>query len=200
MSKLPLEFYQEEDVVLLSQHLLGKYLFTCIDNQLTGGIIVETEAYKGPEDEASHAYGMRRTKRTEIMYWDGGHAYVYLCYGIYPLLNVITNKEGIPHAILVRAIEPVEGIETMLIRRKKTKLDYQLTAGPGLLSQALGITLQDNGVLLNGSRIWIEDRGVKIKAKEILATPRVGVSYAREDALLPWRFRIKNNRWTSRAK
>jgi DNA-3-methyladenine glycosylase len=200
MSIIPLSFYQQENVLKLSQDLLGKYLFTHIDNYLTGGIIVETEAYRAPEDRASHAYGMRRTKRNAIMYQAGGYSYVYLCYGIHTLFNIITNLADIPHAILIRAIEPKVGIETMLQRRLKTKLDYSLTAGPGALTRALGITLAHNGLPLTGSTIWVEDQGVMIKSEEILASPRVGVAYAGQDALLPWRFRIKNNAWTSPAK
>lgn len=200
MPKLPLSFYQQSDVLALSQHLLGKFLFSHIDNQLTGGMIVETEAYRGPEDRASHAYLNRRTKRTEVMYKEGGHGYVYMCYGIHFLFNVITNVQDIPHAILIRALEPSEGIETMLQRRQKTHLDYTLTAGPGSVTQALGITLTHNGIDLTGSTLWIEDCGMILKEEDIVASPRVGVAYAREDALLPWRFRIKNNPWTSRAK
>lgn len=198
MPRLPLSFYQQSDVLQLSQQLLGKFLLTNINKQLTGGMIVETEAYRGPEDRASHAYGMRRTKRTEVMYWEGGHAYVYLCYGIHTLFNVITNRQDIPHAILIRALEPTDGIETMLKRRHKVKADRTLTSGPGALTQALGITLAQNGALLTGSTVWIEDRGITIPVNEIITSPRVGIAYAREDALLPWRFRIKHNQWAGR--
>ncbi len=192
-AKLNLSFYQQDDVVAISQQLLGKYLFTYFDHVLTGGMIIETEAYRAPEDQASHAYGLRRTKRTEVMYQAGGVCYVYLCYGIHSLFNVITNQEGIPHAILIRAIQPLVGIETMLNRRNKQKVDKTLIQGPGALSQALGITLNANGLSLLGSQIWIEDRGVQINENEIVTSPRVGVDYAGEDALLPWRFRIKNS-------
>lgn len=191
MPKLPLTFYQQDDVLDISRKLLGKYLFSCFDNKLTGGMIIETEAYRGPEDRASHAYGMRKTKRTEVMYQTGGICYVYLCYGIHSLFNVITNQEGIPHAILIRAIQPLVGIETMLQRRHKQKIDCNLTSGPGTLTQALGINVMHNGLPLNGSRIWIEDKGIQIQKSEIEELPRVGVDYAGEDALLPWRFRLK---------
>lgn len=197
MSKLPLSFYQQENVLELSQQLLGKYLFTCMDHQVTGGMIVETEAYRGPEDRASHAYNRRRTKRNEMMYQAGGCSYVYLCYGLYPLFNVVTNQADVPHAILIRALEPVVGIDIMLKRRHKHKVDRSLTAGPGVLTQALGITTAHNGLLLTGSTIWLEDKGIQIEPENILSTPRIGVAYAQEDALLPWRFRIKNNAWTS---
>jgi DNA-3-methyladenine glycosylase len=137
MTKLPLSFYQQDDVLEVSRKLLGKYLFTHFDNVLTGGMIIETEAYRAPEDRASHAYGMRRTKRNEVMYQAGGVCYVYLCYGIHALFNVITNQEGIPHAILIRAIKPLVGIETMLKRRHKQKIDCNLTGGPGTLTDFL---------------------------------------------------------------
>lgn len=198
MSKLPLGFYQREDVLLLSKELLGKYLFTNMDNVLTGGIIVETEAYAGPIDRASHAYGNRRTERTEVMFQAGGVSYVYLCYGIHRLFNVITNVAGIPHAVLIRAIQPVSGIEKMLERRNKHRLDRDVAGGPGSLTKALGITTDHNGISLEGTTIWIEDHGGS--CPEIIASPRVGVDYAGEDAKLPWRFRLANNEWTSKAK
>ena len=194
---LSLEYYKKSDVLYLSQDLLGKYLFTHFEDQLTGGIIVETEAYRGPEDHASHAYGNRRTKRNEVMYHSGGICYVYLCYGIHSLFNIVTNGENIPHAILIRAIEPTVGVEHMLTRRGKNILNYSLTAGPGALTVALGISTKHNGLSLAGPEIWIEDRGLKISSDKITASPRVGVDYAGEDAKLPWRFRIKNNKWTS---
>lgn len=197
---LPLSFYQQDDVLTISQQLLGKFLYTRIGNILTGGMIVETEAYRGPEDKASHAYGLRRTNRNTTMYHLGGCAYVYICYGLYPLLNIVTNQVEIPHAILIRALEPIEGIETMLLRRNKQKLDYSLTAGPGTLSIALGVTKHLNGCLLNGPEIWIEDRKVEIRQDQITASPRVGIDYAGEDAKLPWRYRISNHPYTSRAK
>lgn len=198
--QLPLKYYRQEDVVLLSRDLLGKVLITNFDHQLTGGIIVETEAYRGPEDLASHSFGNRRTKRTEVMYHDGGICYVYRCYGIHALFNIVTNVAEAPHAILIRAIEPLYGIETMLKRRKKLKVDRTLTSGPGTLTEALGIDTKHNGLSLISSSIWIEDHGIEIKAEDIIASPRVGVDYAGDDAKLPWRFRIKNCKWTSRAK
>ena len=194
---LPLSFYQQDDVLAISRQLLGKYLFTFFDHQLTGGMIVETEAYRAPEDRASHAYGMRRTKRNATMYEAGGVCYMYLCYGLHTLFNVVTNQHGIPHAILIRALEPVNGIDVMLKRRNKTKVDRTLTGGPGSLSQALGLSVKHKGLSLMGPEIWIEDRGIKVPETEILSSPRIGIDYAGEDAFLPWRFRIKNNQWTS---
>ena len=188
MSKLPKSFYLREDVIQIAQDLLGKYLFTNVDNQLTGGMIIEVEAYQAPEDKASHAHDNRRTKRTETMFAEGGIAYVYLCYGIHSLFNVITNQADIPHAILIRAIQPLEGIEIMLERRKKKKLDKTLTSGPGSLSQALGINCSHDATDLAGNLIWIEDRNVKVKPNQILATPRIGIDYAEEYVSKPWRF------------
>ena len=200
MNKLPLSFYQQDDVVVLSQQLIGMKIYTYIDELLTGGIIVETEAYRGPEDKASHAYGLRRTKRNEMMYQPGGISYIYICYGIHPLLNIVTNNEGVPHAILLRAIEPTDGIETMLRRRNKSKLDKSLTAGPGSLAVALGLSLHFNGCSLLGPQLWIEKGENAILPEAIVASPRVGIDYAEEDAALPWRFRLQNNPWTSSPK
>jgi DNA-3-methyladenine glycosylase len=185
---LPLSFYRKEDVVDISRKLLGKYLFTFMEGQLTGGMITETEAYRGPEDRASHAFGMRRTKRNEMMYAKGGVCYIYLCYGLHSLFNIVTNQEEIPHAVLIRAIKPEMGIETMLKRRHKSKIDKTLTNGPGSLSQALGLSLNHNGCSLKGPCIWVEDQG--IKPAKITASPRIGIDYAGDDALLPWRFTV----------
>lgn len=197
---LPEEFYLREDVVTIAKDLLGKLIETRIDGVLTSGIIVETEAYAGVKDKASHAFGDRRTKRTEVMYSKGGTAYVYLCYGIHHLFNVVTNVKDIPHAVLVRAVEPVDGIETMLRRRGKEKLQPQLTAGPGAMSQALGITTNYTGVSLLNSEILIKDIGKAIPAKNIVSGTRVGVAYAGEDAYAPYRFSIKTNKYVSKGK
>lgn len=197
---IPLSFYQKEDVIQIGKELLGKKLITVDSkNQLTSGIIVETESYKGAEDRACHAYQNRRTPRTEPMFHNGGISYVYLCYGIHYLFNVVTHKIDTPHAVLIRAIEPVDGIDWMLQRRNKKRVDRSLTAGPGALTQALGIDLSFNKKSLLSSEIWIEE-GTFIREENIIATPRVGVSYAKEDALLPYRFRILKNSWTSLAK
>jgi len=198
--KLGKAFYTREDAITISKELLGKFLVTCIDGRLTSGMIVETEAYLGAEDKASHAYGNRRTKRTEPFYKEGGIAYVYLCYGIHYLFNIITNKAEIPHAVLIRAVEPSDGIDIMLERRKKAKLTPELTAGPGALSVALGISARHNETDLLENEIWVEDRGVVVNENEIIASPRVGVAYAKEYALKPWRFRVKDNPYTSKAR
>jgi len=198
--KLASDFYLRDNVVEISKQLLGKILFSNIGNKICAGMIVETEAYAGVTDRASHAYGCRNTERTKIMFAKGGTAYVYLCYGIHHLFNVVTNNEGVPHAVLVRAIEPFEGIETMLKRRNKNKLDIKLTSGPGKLSEALGIKYTHNGLSLYENKIWIEDVGIKIEPKQIISAKRIGVDYAKEDALLPYRFFIKENKWVSKLK
>ena len=186
--KLTNDFYQRTDVVQIARELLGKELITNIDGELTSGIITETEAYNGIVDRASHAYGGKFTPRTQIMYAAGGVSYVYLCYGIHHLFNVVTNIEGVPHAVLIRNIKPLKGLETILQRRNKTKANKTLSTGPGTLSQALGIKTIHNGLLLQENTIWIEDVGLKIDPENIKSTPRIGVDYAGEDALLPYRF------------
>lgn len=192
MSKqLPKSFYADKDVVKLAKKLLGKRLCTIIDGKYTSGIITETEAYAGVTDKASHAYGGRNTERTRIMFEEPGTAYVYLCYGIHHLFNIVTNKKGIPHAILIRAIQPEEGIEIMMERRKKQKVDKTFSGGPGTVSQTLGIHTKHSGINLLGNEIWVEETGIKIPEKEIVAGPRIGVDYAGEDAKLPYRFYVK---------
>jgi len=199
MSKLNRDFYQREDVLSISRELLGKILCTNFDGKFTNGMIVETEAYAGETDHASHAYGGRRTNRTETMYSPGGTAYVYLCYGIHHLFNVVTNAEDNPHAILIRAIEPIKGIESMLQRRNMVKICSNLTAGPGIMSQALGISIYNSGISLLEKQIWIEDNDDPFDNFKIISSPRVGCSYAGTDANNPWRFRIEGNPWVSPA-
>lgn len=189
--KLGKDFYLQEDVVSVTKQLLGKRLCTRIDGALTSAIITEAEAYAGVTDRASHAYGGRFTERTKVMYMEGGLAYVYLCYGIHHLFNVVTNREGVPHAVLIRAAYPEKGLEWMLFRRNKKTADKTLSAGPGTVSQALGIHTSHTGTDLLGKTIWIEDAGITIKAKDIIAGPRVGVDYAGKDALLPYRFIVR---------
>jgi len=198
MSKLPLSFYQKDDVNLIARQLLGKYLYTNIDGVCTAGVIVETEAYKGVIDKASHAYGGRFTDRTKVMYENGGVAYVYLCYGIHYLFNVVTAAEGTPHAVLIRGVEPVAGLDVMQERRKMAVLKSSITAGPGALSMALGITKKLNGADLLGDQLWIEDKGLSFPDGDIVAVPRVGVDYAADHALLPWRYYVKGNKYVSK--
>jgi DNA-3-methyladenine glycosylase len=199
---LPLPFFTRPDPVQVAKDLLGKYLVTRFDGQVSAGKIVETEAYRAPDDRASHAFGNRRTARTEVMFAEGGHAYVYLCYGIHHLFNVVTGPAGMAHAVLVRAVEPIDNVELMLARRVMVKLQPRLTAGPGALTQALGILIAHSGQSLldpNG-QLWLEDRGELVLEENIIASPRVGVAYAKECAAWPWRFRIKGSAWTSPAK
>lgn len=188
--KLRESFYVRNDVVQISRELLGKVLVTRLGNKITSGIITETEAYQGVTDKASHAYNNRRTARTEIMYGKGGTAYVYLCYGIHSLFNVVTNKENIPHAVLIRAIQPDKGLKLMLDRRGVKTAGKKTFNGPGTVSQALGIHYSNTGESLSGNKIWIEDAGLKINSSQIKITPRIGVDYAGKDALLPYRFFI----------
>ena len=187
--KLAGDFYLRDDVVAISRDLLGKMLCTRIGGSLTGAMITETEAYAGVCDQASHAYSGRRTNRTKPMFEEGGIAYIYLCYGIHHLFNVVTNKAGTPHAVLIRAGEPWSGTTLMLQRRDKLTADKSLLAGPGSLSRALGITTGDTGASLLDGRIWIEDQGIDIDADSVTVGPRVGVDYAGDDAFRPYRFR-----------
>jgi DNA-3-methyladenine glycosylase len=200
MKKLDAHFYNRPDVLKIARELLGKLIITTFDGQLTVGRIVETEAYAGEIDRASHAWNGRRTNRTEIMYGIGGTAYVYLCYGIHQMFNVVTNQQGIPHAILVRAVEPVTGIDIMLERTGKPKLDYTLTKGPGNVAKALGLFTRHTGCSLLEEEVSIADDGFKIKRSDILATPRIGVDYAGADAALPYRFIVKDNPYVSGKK
>ncbi|MGB0177597.1 MAG: DNA-3-methyladenine glycosylase [Owenweeksia sp.] len=188
MTKLPLIYYCQEDVVFLAKDLIGKKLCTRIDGEYTAGIITETEAYRGWGDRACHAHAGKRTQRTEIMYKPGGVAYVYLCYGIHNLFNIITNKEDSADAVLIRAIQPVEGIEIMLKRRNKAKVTPQLTSGPGSMSQALGLSRIHYGESLDGETVWLENPPPDQVPKKITETTRIGIDYAGDDALLPWRF------------
>jgi DNA-3-methyladenine glycosylase len=197
MKKLPMSFYKRNDVLQISKELLGKILVTNWRGHLTSGRIVECEAYMGTIDRASHAYGGRRTDRNEIMYGKAGTAYVYLCYGIHHLFNVVTNEKEIPHAILIRALEPIEGIKKMLKRRDKEKLDNTLTKGPGSLSEALGIKVANNGTSLRGKHLFIADDGFVYDKKMIGASPRIGVEYSGEAAKYPFRFYVKGNPFVS---
>ncbi|MBE5319338.1 DNA-3-methyladenine glycosylase [Pedobacter sp. MR2016-19] len=196
--KLKPEYYLNEDVVGLAKDLLGKVLYTKIGDEITAGIIVETEAYFGIKDKASHAYGGRRTNRTETMYGSGGIAYVYLCYGMHHLFNVVTSVENDPHAVLIRGIEPLVGIEIIEERRNMPHTKGAISAGPGSAAKALGIDKTFNAKNLSGDDIWIEDHGVKYNEEDIAATPRVGIAYAKEHALLPWRFFVKGNKYVSK--
>ena len=196
--KLQFSYYLNQDVLFLAKDLLGKVLFTQIDGEITAGVIVETEAYFGIQDKASHAYGGRRTDRTETLYNQGGISYVYLCYGIHNLFNIVSSVEGEPHAVLIRAIEPLIGKDIIELRRKMPITKAAVSSGPGSAAKALGIDRSFNGKDLAGEEIWIEDHGIRHTDDQIVAVPRVGVAYAQEDALLPWRFCIKDNKYVSK--
>jgi DNA-3-methyladenine glycosylase len=197
MKKLPLDFYRRENVLQVAEELLGKLLITNKEGIVTSGRIVECEAYAGSPDKASHAFGGRRTNRNEVMYADGGLAYVYLCYGIHHLFNVVTHYKETPHAVLIRSLEPVKGIKDMLIRTGKKQADNSLTRGPGNVSKALGIHTRDSGTALTGKTIYLADDGFSFSPNEIFTSPRIGVDYAGRDALLPYRFYIKGNPYVS---
>jgi DNA-3-methyladenine glycosylase len=196
--KLSREFYTRANVLTVARQLLGQVLVVpAQDGTRVSGIIVETEAYRGPRDRASHAYGGRRTNRTETMYQIGGTAYVYFVYGMYCQFNVVTNVNEIPHAVLVRAVEPVEGIGLMRKRRPGPS-DHHLTNGPGKLCIALGIDRTLDQADLLGERVWIEAGDSRIPPFGIASGPRIGVDYAEEWAEKPWRFWIRNNPFVSR--
>jgi DNA-3-methyladenine glycosylase len=195
--KLPESFYERKNVVKIARELLGKGLYTQIDGIITSGMIVETEAYSWTE-KGCHAFSKRMTGRNEIMFGRGGYSYVYLCYGMHNLFNVVTNEADIPEAVLIRAIQPLEGIGEMKLRRGVLKNPFHLTSGPGKLTKALGIDRKFNGKYLLNSDVWIEDLGVTLKNKDIIASERIGIDYAGEDARLPWRFTIKDNKWVSK--
>jgi DNA-3-methyladenine glycosylase len=195
--KLDRDFYQRDNVVEISRELLGKVLVTRIGGILTSGIIVETEAYSWKE-RGCHAYGAKLTPRTSVLFKAGGHAYIYLCYGMHHLFNVVTNREGVAEAVLVRALEPLDGVPAMMARRGARVKPHHLTSGPGKLTRSLGIDRTLNGKLLSDNEIWIEE-GTRVPASQVEVSRRIGIDYAGEDALLPWRFTIKGNPWVSKA-
>ena len=194
--KLEPSFYHRKKVTTIARDLLGKALITRVKGQVSSGIIVETEAYSWKE-RGCHAYNGRKTLRNEVMFDAGGKVYVYLCYGIHHLFNVVTNREGIAEAVLVRAVEPLEGIEFMIKRRRDVPV-HQLTSGPGKLTRALGIDRSWNGKVLWNDDVWIEDIGRKVSGKQLEVSKRIGIDYAGEDANLLWRFSIRDNKWVSR--
>ncbi|MBD0372578.1 MAG: DNA-3-methyladenine glycosylase [Pyrinomonadaceae bacterium] len=199
--KLAREFYTRSDTLRVARELLGKRLVvpSLTDGVRVSGIIVETEAYMGPEDKGAHSYNNRRTPRTEVMFSAGGVAYVYFIYGMYYQFNVVVNKRDVPHAVLVRAAEPEEGLEVMRERRPG-KRDTEIASGPGKLTIAFGLDRSYNGADLTGERVWIEDVGRRLRASEIAYGPRIGIDYAEEFVDRPWRFWIKDNPHASRKR
>lgn len=197
MKTLPLSFYQRTDVVQVAKDLLGKILVTRIADEVTSGRIVDTEAYVAFTDKASHAYKGRRTQRNEHMYAAAGTSYVYICYGMHQMFNVVTNEKNIPDAVLIRALEPLNGIDVMLRRTGKKQLDNTLTRGPGNLCRAMGITKIHSGLLLHKSELFLAQDDVALPASLIGTSKRIGIDGAGEDALLPYRFYIKGNPFVS---
>lgn len=196
MQKLPPSFYLRPNVVMVAKELLGKVIVTRFDGMLTTGRIVETEAYEGEIDKASHA-SKGKTKRTAVMYEEGGTAYVYLCYGIHQMFNIVTNVAGVPHAVLIRGVEPIEGIEVMLQRTGKKVLDETLTRGPGNVGKAFGFHTSQCGLSLQSNELYIADDGYAVAKKDILSSPRIGVAYAGEHAAWDYRFYLKGNKYVS---
>ena len=198
--KLDTRFYDRKDVLKIARDLLGKILVTQWEGIRSSGRIVETEAYAGVHDRASHAFGGRRTARSEHLYGAPGTVYIYVCYGMHHLFNVITNKKNIPHGVLIRALEPLEGVDDMLKRTGKPIADYTLTKGPGNLARALGLSKLHSGGNLMSDEIFIEDDGFRYTDDQVQITKRIGVESAREDAELPYRFIVRGNPYVSARK
>ncbi len=198
MKKLSSEFYDRDDVVKIARELLGCIIVTYIDGHKTSGRIVETEAYLAITDKASHSFGGRRTPKNEHMYCMAGTAYIYICYGMHQMLNVVTNKKNIPDAVLIRAIEPMSGIDIMQLRTGKPSLNNTITKGPGNVGKALGVSKKYSGKNLFDSDICIyqDDKSI-IPDKLIGISKRIGVESAGADALLPYRFYIMGNKFVS---
>ena len=197
MKKVPLSFYDRKDVVKIAEELLGKIIVTNIDGFFTSGRIVETEAYVGITDKASHSFSGKRTAKNEHMYSAPGTAYIYICYGMHQMMNIVTNEKEIPDAVLIRAIEPLEGIDIMLKRTKKDHADKTLTRGPGNVGKALGIFKHHSGLHLLDEQIYLLDDGQKIPKEIIGISKRIGVESAGPDGLLPYRFFVKGNKYVS---
>ena len=200
-TKLPAAFFQRPDVLTIARELLGQHLYTRIDGVLTAGRIVETEAYRHEGDYSLTLHLQRKRQQAQGLYVPGGHAYIYTVYNRHALFNIATHDAAHPDTVLIRAIEPLVGIEEMLGRRGLAKVVRGLTAGPGVLTQALGITPALSGELVTGPHIWFEDHGETVPAADVVASARVGLEYAGAEAAgLPWRFRVRDSKWTSPAK
>jgi len=200
-SSLPLPFFQRPDVLTIARELLGKHVFTCLDGEITGGRIVETEAYRHEGDPSLTLHVQRKARQAQALYQPGGHAYLYTVYRVHTLFNITAHDAQHPDTVLIRAIEPLVGTDVMLRRRGLAAVARNLTAGPGVLSQALGLTPALSGELVSGPHIWFEDAGEVLTDEQITASSRVGLEYAGVEAVaLPWRFRLKDSKWTSPAK
>jgi len=199
--KLPAAFFQCPDVLHIASELLGKHLCTHIDGVLTAGRVVETEAYRHEGDQSLTMHLQRKRHQAQGLHVPGGHAYIYTVYNKYALFNIATHDARHPDAVLIRAVEPTVGVEAMLRRRGLPAPVRALTAGPGVLSQALGITPTLSGLPVTGDVLWFEDHGETLAPADVVASSRVGLEYAGAEAAgLPWRFRIKGSEWTSPAK
>lgn len=199
LKRLGRAFYAREETLAVARELLGKRLVVpTSEGARVSGRIVEVEAYLGAEDKAAHSYGRRRTARTETMYAKGGTVYVFFVYGMHHQFNVVTGPEGTPTAVLVRAVEPEEGIDSMRERRRVPK-ERELTSGPGKLCKALGLDRSfDREDLTTSTRVWLEDAGARPRPEDIAEGPRIGIAYAEEYALKPWRFWLKGNVFVSK--
>ena len=198
MKKLQKGFYDRQDVIQIAKELLGKVVVTNLAGKITSGRIVETEAYVAITDKASHSFAGRRTPKNEHMYCKAGTAYIYICYGMHQMLNVVTNKKNIPDAVLIRAIEPIKGIDIMLKRAGKLVFNNTLSKGPGNVGKVLGISKQYSGINLLGEDIYIYvDDESNIPAELVGSSKRIGVESAGAAALLPYRFYIRGNRFVS---
>jgi len=197
--KLSESFYRRENTLQIGKELLGKLLVVpTASGKRVSGMIVETEGYLGTDDKAAHGYGGRRTDRNEITYAPGGNVYVFFVYGMYFQLNIVTGEADSPHVILIRAVEPVEGIEIMRERRG-AMTDTNLTSGPGKLCIAFAIDRGLNGQHLLGDKIWIEDH-MPIADEDVESGPRIGIDYAEEFVEMPWRFWVRGNQFVSKGK
>ena len=197
MNKLTIDFYNRKNAIEIAKELLGKIVVTNFEGILTSGRIVETEAYTGVSDKASHSYAGKRTARNEHMYAQAGISYIYICYGIHQMFNIVTNEKEIPDAVLIRAIEPLQGISVMLERTGKKTADYKLTKGPGNVAKALGINKTHSGLSLTADQLYILADDQIFDPGQIGTSVRIGVDYAGTDALLPYRFFIKGNQYVS---
>ena len=197
MKILPIQFYKRKDVVLIARELIGKVIVTDFNGDFTSGRIVETEAYVGLTDRASHSFGGKRTERNEYMYASAGTAYVYICYGMHHLFNIVTNAKDVPDAVLIRAIEPITGSDIMQERTGKQKLDSTLTKGPGNAAKALGLSKINSGASLLDKEIYVYNDGFKISADQIGISKRIGIDGSGDAVILPYRFYIKGNRFVS---
>ena len=197
LNKLNFDFYNRNDVIQIAKELLGKIVVSNISGVMVSGRIVEVEAYKAFVDKASHAYLGKRTARNQHMYAQAATAYVYICYGIHQMLNIITNESEVPDAILIRAIQPLQGIETMMERTGKLQLDYTITKGPGNVGKALGINKIHSGCNFLGEELYLLSDDYVLGKNSFGESKRIGVDYAGEDAALLYRFFIKGNKYVS---